>query len=281
MASIHTLVDDVYRLLEEKGGGAVDPSTFLGERVATAVAEKISDDQTPRLRPSNIGKECIRATWYEIHEPEHVTPFDGQTLMKFMTGNVLEEVLLFLAEQAGHAVSHQQHRVELHGLQGSIDAIIDGCLVDVKSASTYAFDQYVNKGISPDNDPFGYIHQANFYLHAMEDLPELVEKDRAYLFVIDKEKARLGLAVVHKVDIDWENLINEKRIILESDTPPPRAYQAVPIGKSGNEGPPRACNSWCRSVDRCWPGTRKFLYSDGIVRLTKVKRTPNVSEVYR
>lgn len=280
MPSIHTLVDDVYKLLEDKGGGAETSSSSLGARLASVISDKVTDDQTPRLRPSNVGHKCLRKLWYEIHKPDEIKSFDGKTLLKFMLGNTWEEVLLFLAQEAGHDVRHQQLKVEHSGMYGSIDAIIDGCLVDVKSASPYAFDKYM-EGIEPDNDPFGYVYQVNFYLHGLQEFEELSEKDVAYLFVGDKTNGRIGLAKIPKIDIPWETVVEEKQSALAKSEPPERAYTEVPFGKSGNLSLPKECNDYCNSVDSCWPRTRKFLYSDGVKRLTKVVRTPNVTEIRR
>lgn len=275
--SIDTLVQDVYTLLESGGGGIASASDF-GDRLATLIKNKINDNQGGRLRPSNLGERCIRKLWYEINTPEAVVPFDGVTLMKFMIGNTWEEVLLFLAKEAGHSVSHEQHTVELYGVKGSIDCVIDGCLVDVKSASPFAFDKYVS-GLSLNDDPFGYIYQANFYLTAMRGSPAVTNKDNAFLFVGDKEKGRLALVKVPRINPDWEKVINDKAETLRRPTVPERAYEEVPFGKSGNMAVPNVCNNWCRSVDTCWPNARKFAYSSGIQRLTKVVRTPDVTEI--
>src|SRR5690606_34203469 len=138
---------------------------------------------------------------------DDIAKFDGQTLLKFMVGNTWEEVLLFLAKEAGHEVSNEQTTVSINGVSGSIDSIIDGCLVDVKSASPFAFDKYM-AGLTPENDSFGYIDQINFYLYALQDCPDLKDKNNAYLFVGDKTTGRLGLVSVPRIDRDWETFID-------------------------------------------------------------------------
>ena len=85
--------------------------------------------------------------------------------MKFLFGHLLEEMLLFLAAEAGHTVAGRQDRLEIDGVPGHGDAIIDGMLVDVKSASTMAF-KVQEPPDSLDTDDFGYLQQLNAYLEA-------------------------------------------------------------------------------------------------------------------
>ena len=61
-----------------------------------------------------------------------------------MFGDILEELLLFLAKEAGHTVTGQQDTLSISGVNGHRDAIIDGRLVDVKSASSYSFRKFKN-----------------------------------------------------------------------------------------------------------------------------------------
>lgn len=279
MSTLNTLAQDVYSLLETKGGGSDASSLSFGERLSALVKAKVSDEQGARLRPSNIGHACLRKLWYEVHKAEKLPGFDGQTLLKFMLGNTWEEALLFLAKEAGHDVKHEQLTVSLGGLHGSIDCIIDGCLVDVKSASPYAFDKYTG-GLTTDNDGFGYIDQANFYLDALQDHPDLIDKDNAYLFVGDKTQGRLAVTTVPRIHRDWEEYINAKQEKLSKDQPPSRAFTPTAFGKSGNLAVPKVCNDYCGAVDLCWPGTRKFAYSSGVVRLTQVRNEPRVSEIF-
>jgi hypothetical protein len=68
-----------------------------------------------------------------------------------------------------HEVTDQQKIVGLGGLEGSIDAIVDGNLVDVKSASPFSFNAVRNGSLTsnkPEDDPWGYRDQASFYTRA-------------------------------------------------------------------------------------------------------------------
>jgi hypothetical protein len=64
---------------------------------------------------------------------------------------------------------------------------------------------------------------------------------------------------------------------------PPKCYDDVPDGKSGNMCLPTGC-VFCEHKFTCWSdsnnghGLRTFLYKNGKKHLTQVYRTPNVEE---
>src|SRR5690606_19057418 len=122
------------------------------------------------LRVSNLGTPCDRRLWFSINHPELAEPLEPHTRLKFLLGDVWEAVLLFLAKIAGHRVEGQQDEISLHGVLGHRDAVIDGTIVDVKSASSFSFDKFENH-LKPEDDSFGYLTQINSYLEAAQDDP--------------------------------------------------------------------------------------------------------------
>ena len=114
------------------------------------------EGERKRLRLSAVGR-TDRKLWYEINDPipRKETP---QLRMRFFYGHILEALLLYLATEAGHKVEHKQAEVVVEGIKGHIDAVIDGVLVDVKSASDYGFKKFKD-GQLVNDDPFGYIAQ--------------------------------------------------------------------------------------------------------------------------
>jgi len=66
---------------------------------------------------------------------------------------------------SGHKVTDQQKEVEVEGVIGHQDSMIDGILVDCKSASTASFQKFKNNNLLED-DPFGYIAQISAYAEA-------------------------------------------------------------------------------------------------------------------
>lgn len=275
--SIDTLVVDIEKVLTE--GAVVEDSKYeeLGKQLAQTMKKALSERQRePTLRMSNIGKPCERALWYEMHEAEG-EPLRAETYMKFLTGHLLEDVLLFLAEVSGHEVTGRQDEQEISGIKGHRDAIISGTLVDVKSASSFSFKKFKEGKLSED-DPFGYVSQLQSYLYASQKDNDLKDKDRAAFLVVDKTLGHITLDFHPRDKTDWEKLYKQKISTIQAETPPERAFEAQPFGKSGNEKLGVNC-SYCAFNKTCWPETRTFLYSTGPVTFTKIVREPDVPEL--
>ena len=159
MKSITTLVQDIYNLFNldpiDKDEKEVDDLIDrCGDMIKVHIKEFLYSK--PRdmnnLRLSGIGKPD-RQLWYDINtktEEEKLTP---STRIKFLYGYILEELLLLFASVAGHKVEEQQKEVVLEGVTGHQDAIIDGVLVDCKSASGRGFIKFKNHNLIND-DPF-------------------------------------------------------------------------------------------------------------------------------
>lgn len=229
------------------------------------------------LRVSNLGKPD-RQMWYEANDPttEELAP---HTKFKFMYGDILELLLLFLASEAGHSVSKEQIEVVVNGIKGHIDAEIDGVVVDCKSASTHSFKKF-RDGTLAEDDPFGYMEQLAGYSKGLGGLPG------AFL-AVDKQNGHIALMKVPKEELDAlqiEERIDHLRDVVTQPEPPERCYDPVPEGKSGNMKLAVGC-SYCPHKFKCWAdsnngiGLRTFLYSSGPVHLVQVENEPRVLEV--
>ncbi|MGH8654962.1 MAG: PD-(D/E)XK nuclease family protein [Gammaproteobacteria bacterium] len=191
--------------------------------------------------------------------------------MKFLYGHLVETLVLWLAKEAGHTVERQQECVEVDGVRGAIDAVVDGYLVDVKSMSSYSFNSLEKYGLA--NDPFGYSGQLAGYKQGLGTSV----KDGMYILGVDKQNGHVA-AVRVTTDLDAEERIAEIREDSQSDEPPPRPYTDKPEGASGNRMLGIEC-SYCAFKRTCWPGLRTFLYSNGPKFLTHVEMPPRVQEV--
>lgn len=269
--SIKTLIPDIQKRITS--GEPFDEETVVtfGKNLATKLANRLAETRgRPTLRLSNVGTPCERKLWYSINTPEAAAPLSASTRLKFLFGDILEEVVLFLARAAGHKVEKEQEAVHVSGVKGHIDAIVDGELVDVKSASTYSFKKFKEGGLKTD-DAFGYLHQLGAYLSA-------VGGKRGHFIAVDKTLGNLTLDTHDKSDVNYEELVEHKKKIIALPEPPPRAYQDEADGKSGNRKLGIAC-SYCSFKQTCFPGLRTFAYSRGPVFLTKVDRVPDVPEL--
>lgn len=286
MKSITTLVPDIYKLLSEGTKIKEDNLKEFSSRLETLLRTRLSSGVAKEsyLRMSNFGSPCERQLWYKINMADKAEPLDPWTLHKFLYGDILELLFLFLAKEADHTVDGVQDEMELYGLKGSRDAVIDGVLVDVKSASSRAMGKFREHRLEED-DPFGYIDQLSLYLEASKNDDKVAVKGEAAFAAVDKELGHLVLDTyrLKKTTRDWEKEISAKRAMLAEKNPPNRAYKEVPDGKSGNMKIPMQC-SYCQFKDECWKnanggaGLRKFIYSSGPVWLTNVAREPRVHE---
>lgn len=276
---IDSLVADMQALFTE-GAHECDEGRVkaFGEALSQTVAKRLKEDRKNDgpgfLRMSNLGKPD-RQLWYTIHSKDTGEELSASTRIKFLFGDILEELLLFLAEEAGHEVTHKQERVEVDGIKGSMDAVIDGVLVDVKSASTYAFQKF-KRGTLKDDDPFGYMEQIAGYSEGLGKLPG------AFL-AIDKQLGHLALHQVPREEldaIDIRSRIRHVKEVVANEEMPPRCFEPIPEGTSGNLKLGVNC-SYCAFKKDCWKdsnggvGLRTFIYSKGPVHFTEVVREPN------
>lgn len=186
-----------------------------------------------------------------------------------MYGDIIEQLILFLAREAGHTVERTQEEVEVDGVKGHIDAIIDGVVIDVKSASPYGYKKFENQTVTED-DPFGYVEQLSGYTNVLTP-----GKGGAWI-PFDKVSGDICIsplsASIIKDHQPAERIAHLKEIIA-SDTPPERCYEPVPDGKSGNFALPTPC-SYCKHKKRCHPDLRTFLTGTGPKFLTTVVKPP-------
>jgi hypothetical protein len=277
LPKLETLVEDIYslfgtdkkfnlELFEEFGGNLRDLMDFRFH-------QKRTDD--PYLRMSNIGKPD-RQLWYSMnYQGPDIEPLTSPTLIKFAYGDVIEQMILLFAKMAGHEVSHEQQEVEIDGIKGHIDAIIDGCVVDVKSASTFSFKKFETGALlEPGNDPFGYVAQLAGYVEALTP-----GRDGAFL-AVDKTLGKIALLRVPASVLKQYKVrsrIKYAKEMVQQDKVPERCYDDVPEGKSGNRKLDTGC-SYCPYKFHCWPEVRAYYYSSGPKYLTKVVREPRVDE---
>jgi hypothetical protein len=279
LPEITTLIRDIYQLFDKPHPPKPQNIQAFAEDVAQIMSERMSEQrQGGYLRPSNLGQPCERKLWYSVNSPEDAELLSSKVRFKFLYGDLIEALVLFLAREAGHKVEGCHDEVEIDGVKGKRDAIIDGVLTDVKSANTRAFDKFENHTLKED-DPFGYVKQLGFYREASQADERVIVKDKAAFLAVDKELGSLVLDIHHKdPEEDWETLIAQKREMLAHSEPPDRAFEDVPEGKSGNRRLKVPC-TYCEFKKKCWPGLRVFMYSNGPMFLTNVGKEPKPMEI--
>jgi len=278
-----TIPEDIYALLADDNDHEVSEENvaWAGEIFKDLLRTRLRKRKEKKgeevLRFSALGKKD-RQIWYQANMPEVAEKMPGKQNFKFLYGDVIEVLLLFLAKEAGHSVENTQLGVECDGVQGSIDADIDGVLTDVKSASSFSYEKF-KSGSYLFDDPFGYVSQLSAYANSLQ-------RDRAGFLVADKVHGDICFVEFDKAYIDGNPpgpRIAHLRTVIGQAAPPERCYPPVPEGKSGNLKLGIGC-SYCPFKDECWKdanggrGLRKFFYSRGPVWLTHVAREPKVDE---
>lgn len=278
---ISTLVNDIYSLFDPNSNHEASEELLeeFANNLKAVLRQRLKSSargEARGIRFSMLGKKD-RQVWMDNHpDPTLEEQMRPQTYMKFLYGDVIEQLYLYLAKEAGHNVTDEQREVEVNGILGHIDARIDGVVVDVKSASSYGFEKF-KKGTVEQDDPFGYVEQLAGYASV------LTPGEDAYWLAIDKTTAELCLSPLSKQVIKHhhpEPRIDHLKEVIARDEPPELCYQPVPDGKSGNMKLDTGC-SYCQHKKRCFPNVRTFIYSNGPRFLTEVVRTPDVPEVTR
>ena len=270
---IENLVDDIYTVLEDEHKVSEDNlKSFLDgiKSVVTTHVEEARKSSKTTLRMSSIGKKD-RRLWFELKYPKDQALPSAPTLMKFLYGSLIEEVLLFLAKEAGHDVTDMQKKVTISGVDGHMDCKIDNEIVDVKTASDFSFKKFKD-GTLFNKDSFGYLGQLSGYMEAEG-------AERAHFLVMNKVTGELMLFTVDDMDtINVDKRIEHLRKIVASDEHPPLCYDPVPDGKSGNMKLSTDC-VYCPYKFDCFPDVRVFKYSHKPVYLTTVVKEPAVEEI--
>lgn len=275
--TIETLVDDIYSLFDPdtEHVPSEDNLNYLAENIKEVFRKRFAkDDYSPTpLRFSNLGKPD-RQIWYEGQSFEK-EKLGSKVRFKFLYGDLLEVVALFLAKEAGHEVVREQEEVSVDGVLGHIDCLIDGVVTDVKSANQHAFKKFEKGDIYDDVFLKQYIDQLCGYSNV------LTPGESPAFFTIDKTVGGLHLTRVASgisADFKPEVRIAHLKEVLASETPPPRCYDDEDDGKSGNRKLSTGCQ-YCSFKFRCWEGLRGFAYSGGPRWLTKVNKLPDVPEI--
>ena len=276
LPDINTLVEDIYNLFEKDQKFDLSLFEKFGINVRDLMDKRFHQkyEGDPYLRMSNIGRPD-RQLWYDMNYKGEREKFLPQNLIKFAYGDLIEQMMLLFAKMADHSVEREQEEIEIDGIKGHIDAIIDGVVTDVKSASTFSFQKFETGSLlEPGNDPFGYVPQLAGYVEAITP-----GADGAFL-AVDKTLGKITLLRVPSErlrQVRVRDRIETIKQVVASPELPVRCYTDVPDGKSGNRKLDTGC-SYCQHKFHCWPGLKTYYYSTGPRYLTRVVREPRVSE---
>ena len=291
--SINSLIPYIYSYILGEGeyeGMTEKDAKILGSILGDIIADRLQRNHDEKeknseffLRMSNYGMGK-RKLWYEANLPKGSgKQRTAEDYLNFLIGDIWEAIALFLAYKAGHKVEHRQKEVELEGIVGHLDVVIDDVTVDVKSASNWSFEnKFLNGKIYNGEDSFGYIPQILGY-------KETVGTEEAAFLVANKESGKLLLSKVpkHLADtFDARAKAKEAQETIALPEPPPeKCFPPIPEGTSGNMVLNKNC-SFCVFKFRCWQqdanggeGLRAFRYASGVKYFTEVAKAPKVEEI--
>jgi len=279
------VVPDIYAVLDSlTEGNELDISEETYEQFGKEMSDALRHWATPQdrssketLRMSNIGKP-ERRLWFDAHtksdSTEKLTP---NTQIKFLYGHLLEVLVLFFVKLSGHNITSMQKEITVNGIKGHMDCKIDGQVVDVKTASGYAFKKF-RDGTLGEDDPFGYLAQLAGY-------EEAEGTNEGGFLVMNKETGELCTYIPD--DMEKPNIVsridNVKELIVK-DTPPDFCYDDVAEGVSGNMKLSKGCG-WCPHKIECHKdandgqGLKAYSYAKGPVYFTKIIKQPKVEEI--
>lgn len=146
-------------------------------------AQRDRTGETERLRPSSPWY-CPRRVFYGMTGAKREAS-SARSYLAFLMGDTLEAVVLTLAKVAGVPLlspsslgEQKKVAIEIGGqeVRGSIDASIEyqgeEIPIDVKSMSSYSFDEFVRATQDPTapwwtSERWGYLSQLRFYMRAL------------------------------------------------------------------------------------------------------------------
>lgn len=273
MKTIDTLVEDIYSLAEGKSLPDATKTHSVGAHFS-----KWFETREPRDKNviyfSEVGDTCLRRLWYKINAPSSGEAIDGKTKVKFLYGDVLEDIVLRLTEAAGHSVEDEQKKVRYDigdgwYLSGRIDAVVDGILVDVKSVTKNSEEKF-KWGLK--DDPFGYYGQLNGYAVATGN-------SNAGFLTIQKELGHINYYPIVVSETKFVDNAKKARDAASLKTNTLATLSPVPQSPTSKNYKLCVTCSYCAYKKECFPGLRTFLYAKGPEYLTLVVDVPKVPEI--
>lgn len=284
MKKIDTLVEDIYEKVSVVAEGEqLDVTDEAIDKFGEGMKEALKTWLTPHkkkeptLRMSNIGRP-ERQLWFDMNSPATAQLPSPATMIKFLLGHLSEPLMAFLVELAGHTITDKQKEIKVKGIVGHMDCKIDGEVVDMKTASRFAFTKFVN-GTLAESDHFGYLGQLAGY-------EKNEGTNKGGFLVLNKEGG--DICFFRPEELDKPNIsakIDKTKKIIKRKIPPKElCYAPVAEGTYGNYKIAKPCN-YCPHKFLCHKdanngeGLRVFKYAKGRAYFTTIAKKPNVLEI--
>lgn len=257
---MHIIELKIYKFLQEVAKGSYKiPQELLakfGDETKSALKKQFErEERSFKLSMSNVGRPLCQLKMEKQHGS--VNP-DG--IVRFLFGDLVEDVLLFLLYASGINILAEQKytSLEIEGRQlgGTLDIILDlgrgPEVYDIKSASDFAFKSKSNMTFKEflKQDSFGYCSQLFGYAEAEKILPG------GFIFN-NKSSGEISVLAVpeHFEELKQEALDKAKYNLLNIDTPFKREFDDIEETfnkkKTGNKILGTVCE-FCDFKFKCW-----------------------------
>ena len=262
---------EIQDFLQKAGRGEIDSSRLepliekFGEDCKAAIRKQLSSRGGYRLRMSGIGRPLCQQQLEKKGMTQDVAYND---VMRFLMGDLVEAVALFVMKGAGINVVSEQKECGLtiadQDIKGTLDVVlnIDGeeKVWDVKSTSPWSFEnKFSGRGgyeAIKEDDPFGYIMQGHLYA-------ESDKKPFGGWIAINKSSGEWDFVEApENQDADRKEYLKEANRIVKAivtDAKFKIPFEAVPETDirggqkidTGNKLMPKTC-TFCSFKEHCW-----------------------------
>jgi CRISPR/Cas system-associated exonuclease Cas4 (RecB family) len=226
----------------------------VGKDVTDALKKQFGSGETRKdfkLRMSNLGRPTCQL-WFEKNKPELATGKPNNFMMNMMLGDIVEAVFKGLLKASGVKYEEPEN-VELEvsdtKINGTYDLVIDDAVDDVKSASSWSYDnKFESFETLSEGDAFGYIAQLVGYAQASN-------KKVGVWWVVNKANGKFKYVSAKNVDIPKEMKKIEATVKKVNENKFERCFEPVEEtfrGKpTGNKVLGTNC-SFCDYKHSCW-----------------------------
>lgn len=196
----------------------------LSALILESIAKREPDPWRNYVGCSSIGNPCPRAIWYGYHNAPSVD-FSSTQKTTFDVGKKLEGMIMDYIEDAGikivrpHESNHYLYCFDKDNpkFQGHLDAVImdgdEACVLEIKTAKSSRFQQFVFKGLQEFSS--AYYSQLQSYIGMMG-------YKRGVILALNKDSSELHHEWVEFDPYHYSELCAKAEMIVSSDEPPER-----------------------------------------------------------
>jgi len=261
---------EIQDFLKKAGRGEIDSSRLedlidqFGEDCKNSLKKQLSERDGYKIRMSGLGRPLCQQ---KLEKDGHTQDLSYNDIMRFLMGDLVEAVAVFVMKAAGVKVVDTQRACELdlsgNKIRGTLDLVMDDGeekVWDIKSTSPWSFDnKFAGRGgydAIKEDDPFGYMMQGYLYSES-QNMPfggwiAINKSSGEWAFVEapeDQEEDREAYIAEARKRVD--SLTKDKPFKIPFD-PLDEVYTVKGEKvQTGNKLMPKTC-TFCSFKNMCW-----------------------------